>query len=175
MSDLELPETPTPRARRYLLGALAAAIAVVFVTGAAMVTTPGLAGAHGGLFRHRGRHDPDAIRAHVAFAADYALYRVQATDEQKARVQAILDRALEDLEALKPPRRELHDEVVAALTAPTVDRDALEALRAKHLATFDAASRRITAALGDLGDVLDAEQRRELAALAESLHGHRRE
>jgi Spy/CpxP family protein refolding chaperone len=162
------------RIRSYLLGALAASIAVVFVSGAAMLSSPGPAGAHGGLFRHRG-HDAEAARAHVALAADYALYRVNATDEQKARVQEILDRAIDDLEALHPSRHELHDEVVAALTAPDVDRDALEALRAKHLATFDAASRRIVAAVADLGDVLSAEQRGELARFAESFHRERRD
>jgi Spy/CpxP family protein refolding chaperone len=173
MSDPEIPENSTPRPRRWLLGALAASIAVVFVSGAAMLTSPGLAGAHRAMFRHGGGHGPEALRTHVALAADYALYRVEATSEQKARVQEILDRALDDLEALHPPRRELHDQVVAALTAPEVDRAALEALRAKHLAAFDAASRRIVVALGDLGDVLTAEQRVELAELARSFHGQR--
>ena len=175
MPELETPKSPTPRSRRYLLGALAASVAVLFVAGAAMLSSPGLAGAHRGMFRHRGGHGPEALRQHVAFAADYALYRVEATDDQKARVQAILDRTLVDLEALHPRRDELHAEVVAALTSPEVDRDALEALRAKHLASFDAASQRIVTALADLGEVLTAEQRRELAALAESFHGHRRD
>ncbi len=174
MPELETPESPTPRSRRFLLGVLAAAVAVLFVAGAAMLSSPGLAGAHRGMFRHRGGHGPEAIREHVAFAADYALYRVDATDEQKARVQEILARALADLEALHPPRQELHAEVVAALTAPEVDVAALEALRAKHLAAFDTASRRIVVALGELGRVLSAEQRLELAELAESFHGGRR-
>jgi Spy/CpxP family protein refolding chaperone len=162
------------RIRSYLLGALAASIAVVFVSGAAMLSSPGPAGAHGGLFRHRG-HDAEAARAHVALAADYALYRVNASDEQKARVKEILDRALDDLEALHPQRGELHDEVVAALTAPEVDRAGLEALRAKHLATFDTASRRLVEALADLGEVLTVEQRRELTELAASFRRHHRD
>jgi Spy/CpxP family protein refolding chaperone len=175
MPELETPESETPRSRRWLLGAFAAAMAVVLVAGAAILTSPGPAGAHRGFFRHRGGHSPEELRAHMSFAADYALYRVNATDEQKARVQEILDRAIDDLEALYPSRHELHDEVIAALTAPEVDRDALEALRARHLAAFDTASRRIVAAVADLGDVLSAEQRSELARFAESFHPRRRD
>jgi Spy/CpxP family protein refolding chaperone len=49
------------------------------------------------------------------------------------------------------------------LTAPTVDRPALEALRAAQLAEADAASRRMVQAIADAAEVLTPEQRAKLA------------
>ena len=48
------------------------------------------------------------------------------------------------------------------LTQPTVDRAAIEALRAEQMALADAASKRFAQALGDAAEVLTPEQRRKL-------------
>jgi Spy/CpxP family protein refolding chaperone len=48
------------------------------------------------------------------------------------------------------------------LTQPSIDRAALEALRAEQLALADAASKRFIQALGDAAEVLTPEQRRNL-------------
>jgi periplasmic protein CpxP/Spy len=48
------------------------------------------------------------------------------------------------------------------LTQPGIDRAAIEAFRAEQLALADAASKRLTQALGDAAEVLTPEQRRRL-------------
>ena len=48
------------------------------------------------------------------------------------------------------------------LTQPTVDRSAIEALRAEQLSLADAASKRFAQALGDAAEVLTPEQRRKI-------------
>ena len=49
------------------------------------------------------------------------------------------------------------------LTATTIDRTAIEKLRADQIALADSVSKRITQAIGDAGEVLSPEQRRKLA------------
>ena len=48
------------------------------------------------------------------------------------------------------------------LTQPSIDRAAIEALRAEQMALADAASKRFTQALGDVAEVLTPEQRRKI-------------
>jgi Spy/CpxP family protein refolding chaperone len=139
---------------------------VVFLVGAGLVTS---CRPHG-----HGHRDPEAMREHAEFAADWALGRVDATEEQKAEVQAILDRTLADVSALRGDHGALHEAAVAELTAPTIDRDALEALRAEQVAELEEASRTIVEGVADIATVLTVEQRLELAELAERFHGRRR-
>jgi Spy/CpxP family protein refolding chaperone len=49
------------------------------------------------------------------------------------------------------------------LTAPTIDRTAIERLRAEQIALADTASKRIAQALADATEVLNPEQRRKIA------------
>lgn len=142
--------------------------AVVIALAAAALLAPGISDANRG-WRH---HGPEAMKQHVGMVADWLLYRVEASDEQKSRVQAILERTVDDLEALHPDREALHDQVKGLLTAETIDRDAIERLRSEQLERFDLASRKISTALADVADVLTPAQRSELAELADSFHGH---
>jgi Spy/CpxP family protein refolding chaperone len=49
------------------------------------------------------------------------------------------------------------------LSAPSVDRNALEAVRVQQMQAVDAASKRLTRALADAADVLTPEQRKTVA------------
>jgi Spy/CpxP family protein refolding chaperone len=69
--------------------------------------------------------------------------------------------------------REARQQAVALLAEPTVDRAALEVLRAGQLQLAEGASRRLTQALADVADVLTPEQRRQLAERAARWHGRR--
>ncbi len=158
-----------PKVRRLLARGTNVTRAAVVAVAAGALLVPISSGAHLG----RRHHDPAEMKQHVGLAADWLLYKVEATDEQKARVQAILDRAIDDLEAAHPDREALHAQVKDVLTAETIDRDAIERLRAEQLERFDLASRRISSALADVAEALTVEQRTELAELAESFHGRR--
>ena len=70
----------------------------------------------------------------------------------------------------------MHDarrQAVELLSHDTVDRAALEALRADQLKLAEQASRRFTQALADVADVLTPEQRKALAERIGRWHGHR--
>ncbi len=157
-----------PIARRILARGATATRALVVVIAAGALLAPGISGASRG-WRHR---DPEAMKQHVSMAADWLLYKVDATDEQKSKVTAILERTIDDLQAFHPEHGELHTQVKSLLTAEAIDRDAIERLRSEHLERFDRASKRISAALADVAEVLTPAQRLELADLAESFHGH---
>jgi len=106
---------------------------------------------------------------------DFAEWRIQrmleevgASEEQRRQVEA----AFEDLHAALEERREARrsrDEVVAALTGESIDREALEELRAEHLRRFDAMSQRVVAALVQAAEALTPDQR---AKIAEEMEGH---
>jgi uncharacterized membrane protein len=61
-------------------------------------------------------------------------------------------------------------QALVLLTAPTIDRAAIERLRADQIALADAASKRITQAVADASDVLSADQRRKIADFVAALH-----
>ena len=95
-----------------------------------------------------------AVR-HVAIELD-------ATPEQQQKLQAIAKSAVTDLAPLRDKVRTTREKVRDLLTASTVDRAAIEKLRAEQVATMDALSKRIAQAVGDAAEVLTPEQRRKL-------------
>ena len=169
MSDHATPPTapPSGASRRGLIGgALAAGLLLLLLVGGSIATTSCMR-------RFHGHHTPEALQDRVEFAADWILHRVDATDAQKTEVQAILDRAVEDLMDLRLDHRALHEAAVTELTKPQIERDALERLRLEQMQAIDQGSRRIVEALADLAEVLTPEQRVELVELAERFHSRR--
>lgn len=150
---------PAARAgRRWLLAATLAVAA-----GAAGVSlangVPALPGHHG----HAGHMamDPAAMDAHI----DAMIERLaaDASPDQKARVAAIAKAAMTDLRPTHEQFRQAHARAHALLTAPVIDRAALEQLRVEQMQRIDLMSRRALAAVEDAADVLTPEQRVKLA------------
>ena len=104
---------------------------------------------------------------------------VKATPEQKQRIQAIHDAAREDLRKLHDGSRDLRQQMMAALAAPTIHTARIEALRKQELARHDQASQRMQLAMIDAAKVLTPEQRAQLAERAQQrrdlMERHRRE
>jgi Spy/CpxP family protein refolding chaperone len=119
---------------------------------------------------HRGPRDRASMRAHLGVAVAWALRGAGASDDQQQRVGAILQGALAELDPLGDRRRANHQALIAALSAPSVDRAAIEAARAEEVALFEEASLHVASALGDAADALTQEQRAALAKLAADMH-----
>ena len=104
---------------------------------------------------------------------------VKATPEQKQRIQAIHDAARDDLRKLHEGSRDVRQQMMAALAAPTIDTVRLEALRKQELARHDQASQRMRLAMVDAAKVLTPEQRAQLAERGQQrrdlMERHRRE
>jgi len=94
---------------------------------------------------------------------DRGLWAADASSDQKQKITAILRAAADDLYALRQKHLDGRKEIADTLAAPTIDRDKLETLRAQQMQLAEAASKRLTAAVADAGDVLTPAQRAELA------------
>lgn len=107
---------------------------------------------------------------HINRGVKYLLADVDATAEQKAQVTSILQATATDVHALAgqhfAARRQLHE----ILSAPTIDRERLEAVRVSELRLADDASKRLLQGIADAAEVLTPEQR---TALAQTMEEHR--
>lgn len=162
------PGTPTPpRPRRRWLRRAAVAGVLVVVAGAGLAT---LAHGHGRWHRGGGLMggpvDPARLDEHVDRMLKHVAVEVDATEAQKQALAPIAKAAARDLLPLRERFRDGRRQAIALLSAPTVDRAAIETLRATQLALADEASRRIAQALADAADVLTPEQRMKLAERA---------
>jgi Spy/CpxP family protein refolding chaperone len=110
----------------------------------------------------------DEVRDRVGRAEDRLLDKVDATDEQRARVAGVLDGLAPDLFRFHTEGREVHEDLKSALLA--ADAPGVEAARVDALALVDAASRRVAGAAVEIAGVLTPEQRQELAKLGERWH-----
>jgi Spy/CpxP family protein refolding chaperone len=169
-------------ARLYVAG-LSLAVAVVFGTsvqaapggpgmmgqGAMMAQGPmggpgGHGGPGGGLF--------DGMMTRM-------LDRVNATPEQRSQVQQIMQKQSSEMSAQREAGRALRQQSMALFAQPTVDANAVEALRQKQLALHDAASKRMTSAMLEISRVLTPEQRKQMADYmaqrSEMMQRHQRE
>jgi periplasmic protein CpxP/Spy len=106
------------------------------------------------------------VDAHIDRMIGHVAVEINATAEQQDKLRSIAHAAVKDLlpvrekvQAARPTGRDL-------LTQQTIDRAALEKLRADQIAIHDAASRRLIQAIADAAETLTPEQRRKIADLA---------
>ena len=173
------PQPPTPSAdnprRRFFRRA---AITAVLATVATGIGVTALAHGHGGGGWHRGGFmgahlDPAKLDEHLDRMLKHLYVEVDATDVQKLQLAPIVKAAARDLLPMRDRMRDARQQAVALLSQPTIDRGALEAVRASQLQMAEQASRRFTQALADVADVLTPEQRKQLAERAGRWHGRR--
>lgn len=142
-----------PKRRRLTVAAIAASV-VAIVGGT-------LAYAHSGGGHGHGHGHMEHMQA--------MLTQIGATDAQKAQIHGLLEPALEAMKAAHESHsaafKQFHDEI----TAPSVDRARIEALRAEQVKSLDEASKRLVTAISDAAEVLSPDQR---AALAKQINKH---
>lgn len=161
------PNEPGPargrlRRRFWLLAGLGAAAASL---AACAQHGPGPFGGGPGWGHHHGWHassDPAEMGRRVDKAVEWVLSDVGASAEQKAKVSGIAKQAFADLAPLRERHREARKQAATLLSAPAIDRDAIERLRADELRMADDASRRLTKALADVAEALTPAQRVQL-------------
>jgi Spy/CpxP family protein refolding chaperone len=164
------------KSRRAILWPLAYVLLVVVT--AAVATAWGGGGGHG---RHgfgggpHGPKDPEQMREHMAFAIEFGLRKLDATEEQQTRIQAIASETLDEMIALHEQHAASKRTLRELLSAQELDREAIEAWRSGQLAAVDAASQQLATAAVDALEVLSPEQRGELAEHLDrryGRHGH---
>jgi Spy/CpxP family protein refolding chaperone len=133
------------------------------LAGGALVFAHAAKGGHG-------RMGVEEMVEHFQVHVRHVLAEVDATPEQQARIEAIVNGAAGDLKVLQGQHGGAFAEMHRLLTAPTIDRARLEQLRAEHIAALDAASQRCATALADAAEVLSPEQRRRLGEKMQQRH-----
>jgi Spy/CpxP family protein refolding chaperone len=173
------PSTPAPgpsRRRFFRWAAITVTVAV-----AALATGVGIkayahgwggGGGHRGGFMH-GPMDPAQLDQHLDRMLKHLYVEIEATDAQKQALAPIVKAAARDLLPLRDKHRASHGQLATLLTQPTVDRAALESLRASQLVLAEQASKRLAQALADVADVLTPEQRKGIAEHMARRHGSR--
>ena len=177
------PDESSPRDRHRLLIVLALAVGL---TGGLLTAAfaqgygwhPGFMGGGGwhhgfmGGWRHAGFMggplSPAQIDERIDRMTKHMAIELDATPEQQAKVAAVAKSAVHDLLPLREKAHAARGRAVALLTAPTVDRDAIERLRAEQVGLAETASKRIAQALADASDALTPDQRRKIADWVES-------
>ena len=165
---------PSPQSkprRRFLTGMVAGGFLGSLLAGgigmyAQAQQDPGwlFRGGHGpgGYFRHAA-HDPEMMSARIEFATAWLLSRIDASDEQRQQVKAIVQATVQDLAAVREQCIQNRQTLLQTLAQPTIDRAVLGDIRHTGLQLADTASDRIVTALADVAEVLRPEQRAKLA------------
>jgi periplasmic protein CpxP/Spy len=116
---------------------------------------------HGGMFG--GPLTPAQIDDQIDRVSKHLAIELDATEEQRAKIADIAKAAVADLRPLREKAEGSRKQAISLLTAPTIDRTAIERFRAEHIGLAETASKRIAQALADAAEVLTPEQRRKVA------------
>jgi Spy/CpxP family protein refolding chaperone len=158
-------QTQTPLRRRFFRFAAAGA-ALAGLSGLAWKAT-----AHG---NRGGPIDPARLDEHLDRMLKHLYVEIDATEAQRQKLEPIIKQAAKELMPLRQKVREARRQGMALLTAPSIDRGAIERLRVEQIAAADDASKRFVRALADVADVLTPEQRKTVAARVEHRRGRHR-
>ncbi len=144
--------------------------------GLAAVTTLALLGKAAA--QPRGERGGDAAGM-IERRIDHMIKAINGTPEQKAKLTALAQAAMNDMKPLREQLMAARKKGMELLTAATIDRSALEQLRAQQVQLGDTLSRRMLAHMSDAAEVLTPVQRTQLAEKMKSRgegarggHGH---
>ena len=179
MNTTQTPQPSTSREekpRRRFVRRMAIATVIAGLASGIGITAFAQGGGHGGW--HRGGFmgaalDPAMVDERLDRMLKHLYVEIDATDAQKQQLAPIVKGAARDL---LPVRAKIHDarrQAVELLSRESVDRAALETLRADQLRLAEQASMRFAQALADVADVLTPEQRKQLAERIGRWHGRR--
>ena len=166
---METQDRNSDKRRRFFKGAAIAALIGGIGAGIgfkAFAHGGGYGGWHRGGFA-AGPFDPAAVDEHLDRMLKHLYVEIDATDEQKQKLAPIVKQAAKDLLPLRDKMRDARKQAADLLTRETIDRGAIEALRAGQLQLAEQASRRIAQSLADAAEVLTPAQRKALAARVE--------
>ena len=160
--------------RRFLRRAAVATLAVALAAGFGAQAWS--YGGHGGMHRGfmGGSQDPAKADERIERMVKHFAVEVDATPEQRSKLTEIAKAAAKELQPLREKARDARKRGMALLAAPTIDRAALERLRAEQIQAADAVSKRMTQAFADAAEVLTPEQRKKIAERMQRRHSRQR-
>lgn len=102
------------------------------------------------------------MRGFMEYRLDQMLTEAGASADQKDKVKTIVTTTIDEVRPNREARKAMRDEIIKLIEAPTIDRNAIEALRAKQMSQFEERSKAIAKAVADAAEVLTPEQRKKL-------------
>lgn len=170
-------QPPKRRGRRALIatGAIAAVLAAGAAThafshggfGKSMRHLGVEASHYGGMIHkarwHRRPKTVEDAQKRAEKMAKHLAIEIEADDAQTGKLVEIARGMASDVFPIRKSLKELRKEAVDILSADTVDRAKLEALRAERFSKMEDVSKSVTVALADAAEVLNPEQRKEFA------------
>ncbi len=170
---------PKKRNRRYIIAASIIALGLTGAAGAQALAQSKTfehitvaAKWQGGGWRHS-EMSAEEMGKHIERMVKHLSIEIDATDEQEARLITLAKSLAADMMPVKKDMRAAGKEIQNILTAPTIDRTALESLRTARMAQMDEISKNLSTALADAAEVLTSEQRRIVAERIEQFRGMR--
>jgi periplasmic protein CpxP/Spy len=163
-------QAPSGARRRFLAGMVTGGLLASLLAGGASVYAHAHPGPGGWFGAGHGRVDPSLAGGRAAFATDWILHRIDASEEQRQQVQAIVQAAVKDLLPMRDQHLQYRQALREALTQPAINRDTLAEIRRAELQLADVASSRLVEAIAGAAEVLTPEQRAKLAELAALWH-----
>src|SRR5882672_6943379 len=159
MVDQHDPQSsnPVPPRRSFFSNGKGILIALLTVGLIAVVSTnvmsafgqgfgpPWRSGWHGGW--GGGPLTPAQIDDRIDRMTKHAAIELDASADQQAKIAGIAKAAVNDLRPLHEKAQAARSQAVTLLTAPTIDRSAIERLRAEQIGLVETASKRIAQAL----------------------------
>ena len=115
-------------------------------------------------WRGHGRLDAEEMTRRLEWRIGRLVQDLGGTAEQKSRLVAIASAAVADMRPLRDQARQARLRGLELLSAPVIDKVALEQARLAQVQAVDARSRRMTQALADAAEVLTPAQRVQAAA-----------
>ena len=160
------PPARPSRSRGLFVFAILAVAVVAGLTGNMLTTAFGQGFAwhswHDGAFRG-GPLTPAQIDDRIDRMTKHMAIELNESADQQAKIATIAKAAVSDLRPLHEKALAARSQALALLTAPTIDRTAIERLRAEEIGLAETASKRIAQAAADASDVLTPDQRRKVA------------
>ena len=134
----------------------------------------GFGGWHGGRHGRLSDMSDGEIQAKIERVVKHVAIEIDATSEQQEKITALVTAVAKDLKPVHGQMRAAGRQIHELLLEPSIDRAALEKLRAERLAEVERISKNLVNAVADVAEVLSPEQRKVLDERIKEFRGMRR-